>query len=137
MSLFNVFKIASSGMGAQSARLNAISSNLANAESSAVGSNGEIYRAKQVELVPDNLSDTDANAVGVKVKSVVADLSPYKILFNPDHPDADAAGYVKMPNVDVVEEMVNMMSASRSYQNNVDTFNMAKSLVIKTLSLGQ
>lgn len=134
MSLLNVFKIASTGMHAQSIRLNAISSNLANAESTA-SSSGMVYRAKQVQLQPD--TTISSLAPGVKVNKIVDDNSPYKVIFNPGHPDADDKGFVTFPNVDVVEEMVNMMTASRSYQNNVDSFNMAKSLMIKTLSLGQ
>lgn len=135
MSLFNIFNISGSGMSAQSARLNVVASNLANAEST-TSSNGQAYRAKQVELMAIPVGKDQA--YGVKVsKVVVDDKSPYKMLYNPTHPHADANGYVAMPNVDVTEEMVNMMSASRAYQNNVDTMNMAKTLLIKTLSLGQ
>lgn len=134
MSLFNIFNISGSGMSAQSARLNVVASNLANAEST-TSSNGQAYRAKQVELMAIPVGKD--KAYGVKVSKVVDDQSPYKMLYNPTHPHADANGYVAMPNVDVTEEMVNMMSASRAYQNNVDTMNMAKTLLIKTLSLGQ
>lgn len=134
MSLFNIFNIAGSGMNAQSARLNVVASNLANAEST-TSENGRAYRAKQVELMASSIGKD--KAYGVKVSKVVEDKSPYKMLYNPTHPHADANGYVAMPNVDVAEEMVNMMSASRAYQNNVDAMNMAKTLLIKTLSLGQ
>jgi flagellar basal-body rod protein FlgC len=134
MSLFNIFNIAGSGMNAQSTRLNVVASNLANAEST-TSANGQAYRAKQVELMASVVGQGYGH--GVKVSRVVEDKSPYKMLYNPTHPHADANGYVAMPNVDVAEEMVNMMSASRAYQNNVDTLNMAKTLLIKTLTLGQ
>lgn len=134
MSLFNIFTIAGSGMAAQSARLNVVSSNLANAEST-VDENGQPYRAKQVELMA--VPSGKEGSYGVKVNKIVEDKAPFKMQYNPSHPHADANGYVAMPNVDVVEEMVNMMSASRAYQNNVDTLNMAKTLLIKTLTLGQ
>jgi flagellar basal-body rod protein FlgC len=75
--------------------------------------------------------------VGVKVKSVIEDPSPLKLVYDPKHPLADAKGYVAMPNVNVVEEMVNMLSASRSYQTNVDMANTAKTLLLKTLTMGQ
>ncbi|MBI5918064.1 MAG: flagellar basal body rod protein FlgC [Nitrosomonadales bacterium] len=134
MSLFNIFNIAGSGMSAQSQRLNVVASNLANADS-ATGPDGKAYRAKQVVF---STTPMGANsAAGVKVASVVEDASPMKMVFDPKHPMADANGYVTMPNVNVVEEMVNMISASRSYQNNVDILNTSKSMLIKTLTIGQ
>lgn len=134
MSLFSVFNISGSAMTAQSQRLNAVASNLANADS-VTSSNGQPYRAKQVvfSAVP-----VDGNsATGVRVESVVEDASAPKMMYDPKHPLADEKGYVAMPNVNVIDEMVNMMSASRSYQNNVETMNVAKTLLLKTLSLGQ
>ena len=134
MSLFSVFNISGSDMTAQSQRLNAVASNLANADS-VTSSNGQPYRAKQVvfSAVP-----VDGNsATGVRVESVVEDASAPKMMYDPKHPLADEKGYVAMPNVNVIDEMVNMMSASRSYQNNVETMNVAKTLLLKTLSLGQ
>jgi flagellar basal-body rod protein FlgC len=132
MSLFNIFSVAGSGMSAQAQRLNTVASNLANADS-ATSSTGEAYRAKQVvfEAVPLQTGGT-----AVKVQQVVEDQSPLKQVYDPKNPLADAKGYVNMPNVNVVDEMVNMLSASRSYQNNVDTMNAAKSLLLKTLSIG-
>ena len=120
-------------MSAQSQRLNAVASNLANADS-ATSASGEAYRAKQVvfEAVP-----IDGGATGVKVREVIEDPSPLKMVYDPKHPMADGKGYVAMPNVNVVDEMVNMLSASRSYQTNVDTMNAAKTLLQKTLTLGQ
>jgi flagellar basal-body rod protein FlgC len=133
MSLFNIFNVAGSGMTAQAQRLNTVASNLANADS-ATSTTGEAYRAKQVvfESVP-----LDSGASGVRVKQVVEDQAPFKKVYDPKHPLADKDGYVNMPDVNVVDEMVNMLSASRAYQNNVDTMNAAKTMLLKTLTLGQ
>ena len=133
MSLFNIFNVSGSAMSAQAQRLNTVASNLANADS-ATSASGEAYRAKQVvfEAVP-----TAGGGTGVKVQQVVEDPSPLKQVYDPKHPAADEKGYVSMPNVNVVDEMVNMLSASRSYQTNVETMNAAKSLLLKTLTLGQ
>lgn len=133
MSMFNVFTIAGSALTAQSQRLNVVASNLANADS-ATSSTGEPYRAKQVIFTAAPLS---TGGTGVKVTSVIDDPSPARQVFDPKHPMADAQGYVNMPNVNVVDEMVNMISASRSYQTNVDMMNTAKSLLLKTLLIGQ
>ncbi len=135
MSLLNIFDIAGSGMTAQSQRLNAVASNIANAEST-VTEDGTAYRAKLVEFMAVQVGTSKA-ATGVKVSRVLDDNSPLKKIYNPAHPQADQLGYVSMPNVNIAEEMVNMMSASRSYQNNVDSLNAAKSMLIKTLTLGQ
>ena len=134
MSLFNIFNVAGSAMSAQSQRLNVVSSNIANAEST-TSADGKTYRAKQVEFMATPM--TDAASTGVRVKSVVEDTSPLKVVFDPKHPNADETGHVSMPNVNVVEEMVNMISASRSYQTNVETMNTAKTMLLKTLTLGQ
>jgi flagellar basal-body rod protein FlgC len=134
MSLLNIFNIAGSAMSAQSQRLNTVASNLANAES-ATGPDGQAYRAKQVEFMAVPMGG--AKDAGVKVSKVIEDSAPPKMIYNPNHPNADANGFVAMPNVNVAEEMVNMLSASRSYQNNVDTLNAAKSMLLKTLTLGQ
>ena len=133
MSLFNIFNVSGSAMSAQAQRLNTVASNLANADS-ATSSTGEAYRAKQVifEAVP-----TGGAGTAVRVQQVVDDPSPLKQVYDPKHPMADDKGYVAMPNVNVVDEMVNMLSASRSYQTNVETMNAAKSLLMKTLTLGQ
>jgi flagellar basal-body rod protein FlgC len=134
MSLFNIFNVAGSAMSAQGQRLNTVASNLANADST-TSANGQTYRAKQVvfQAVPT----ANAGASGVKVQQVVEDQSPLKMVYDPKHPQADDKGYVAMPNVNVVEEMVNMISASRSYQTNVETMNAAKTMLLKTLTLGQ
>lgn len=129
MSLFKVFDIAGSAMTAQSMRLNVVASNMANADS-VTGSDGQPYRAKQVIFQAQPLG-------GVNVTRVIDDPSPMKIVYDPQNPYADAQGYVTMPNVDVVEEMTNMISASRSYQANVEMMNTAKTLLQRTLTLGQ
>jgi len=134
MSLFNVFNISGSAMSAQSQRLNAVASNLANADS-ATSANGTPYKAKQVVFSATPTNSPDAS--GVKVLKVIEDASPPKVVYDPKHPLADAKGYVTMPNVNVTEEMVNMISASRAYQNNVETMNAAKTMLLKTLTIGQ
>ncbi len=134
MSLFSIFNVAGSAMSAQSQRLNVVASNIANADSTTSAS-GQVYKAKQVifSAVP---VDGDGSS-GVKVQNVVEDTSPPRLVYDPKHPQADEKGYVAMPNVNVVEEMVNMISASRSYQTNVETMNAAKTLLLKTLTIGQ
>lgn len=134
MSLFNVFNISGSAMSAQSQRLNVVASNLANADST-TSVNGQPYKAKQVMFSSVPMNSPDAN--GVKVSQVVEDTAPPKMVYDPKHPQADENGYVAMPNVNVTEEMVNMISASRAYQNNIDTMNAAKNMLLKTLTIGQ
>ncbi len=137
MSLFNVFTISSSALDAQSKRLNVVASNLANAEST-TSANGQPYRAQQVvfQAIPMG-GNQIRNGAGVKVSSIMDDPSPLRRVYDPKHPSADKQGYVTFPNVNVVEEMVNMISASRSYQNNVDVMNTSKSMLMKLLTLGQ
>ncbi|MBZ4211009.1 MAG: flagellar basal body rod protein FlgC [Rhodoferax sp.] len=134
MSLLNVFEIAGSAMTAQSQRLNVVASNLANADS-VTSSNGQVYRAKHILFKEQALSGTTGS--GVQVVGVAEDSSPGRQVYDPKHPLADARGYVAMPNVSTVEEMVNMIGAARSYQNNVEVLNTAKTLMLKTLTLGQ
>ncbi|MCL5061022.1 MAG: flagellar basal body rod protein FlgC [Candidatus Thermoplasmatota archaeon] len=134
MSLFNIFNVAGSAMNAQSQRLNTVASNLANADS-ATSANGEAYRAKQVVFAATPVGEN--GATGVNVAAVIEDPSPMKRVYDPKNPLADDKGYVTMPNVNVVEEMVNMISASRSYQSNAEMMNTTKTLLLKTLNLGQ
>lgn len=135
MNLSNVFDIAASALSAQSQRLNVVASNMANADS-AVSSDGTPYRAKQVifRAVPQSRGGVSQ---AVRVAGVVDDPSPPRLVFDPKHPLADRQGYVAFPNVNVVEEMTNMISASRAYQLNTDVMNTAKTLLLRTLSLGQ
>jgi flagellar basal-body rod protein FlgC len=133
MPLTSIFDIAAAGMTAQSQRLNVVASNLANADS-ATSASGEPYRARQVVF-------TTVPAAGggsaVQVTGIREDPSPLRLVYDPKHPLANKDGYVSLPNVNVVDEMVNMIAASRSYQNNVEMMNTVKTLMLKTLSLGQ
>ena len=133
MSLLKVFNISGSAVSAQSQRLNVVASNLANAESVA-GPDGQSYKARQVVFQSQPTKDGDA---GVRVSSVIEHDAPAKRVYEPGHPMADQEGYVTQSNVNVVEEMVNMISASRSYQNNVEVMNTARQLLQKTLQMGQ
>lgn len=134
MSLFNIFNVAGSAMNAQSQRLNAVASNLANADS-ATSANGQVYKAKQVVFAATPVGEN--GATGVNVVAVVEDTSPMRTVYDPKNPLADDKGNVTLPNVNVVEEMVNMISASRSYQTNVEMMNTTKTLLLKTLKLGE
>jgi len=137
MALFNVFDIAGSAMTAQSMRLNVVASNMANADS-VTGSDGQPYRAKQVIFQAQPVNSAMPKGVsGVAVTKVIDDPSPMKQVYDPQNPFANAQGYVTMPNVNVVEEMTNMISASRSYQANVEMMNTAKTMIQRTLTLGQ
>ncbi|MEK9495722.1 flagellar basal body rod protein FlgC [Photorhabdus sp. P32] len=134
MSLLSVFDIASSALSAQSQRLNVSASNMANADSVA-GPDGQPYRAKQVVFRVAALAGQETG--GVRVSEIVDDPTPFRLEYQPGHPLADEKGYVRMPNVDVVGEMINTISASRSYQANVEVLNTTKSIMLKTLTLGQ
>ncbi|MDD2872943.1 MAG: flagellar basal body rod protein FlgC [Azoarcus sp.] len=134
MSMFNVFAIAGSALSAQSMRLNTTASNLANADS-VVGEDGQPYRAKQVVFAARPVAGE--GSVGVQVTGVVESAAPMRLVYEPANPAANAQGYVEMPNVNVVEEMVNMISASRSYQNNTEVMNTARTLLQRTLQIGQ
>ncbi|WP_300451245.1 flagellar basal body rod protein FlgC [Accumulibacter sp.] len=134
MSILNTLQVAGSALTAQAMRLNAVASNLANADS-VVGSDGKPYRAKQVVFAATPMGSPAAQ--GVRVKQVVEDSSPGRMVYDPRSPAADERGYVTMPNVSVVEEMTNMISAARSYQTNVEVMNTAKQLLLKTLTIGQ
>lgn len=136
MSLFNVFKVAGSAMTAQSMRLNAVASNLANVDS-VVSADGKGYKAKQVVFEATPVSGAGEASQGVRVKAVVEDSAPPRMVYDPKNPAADDKGYVAMPNVNAVEEMVNMLSASRSYQSNVEVLNTAKTMLMNTLKIGQ
>jgi flagellar basal-body rod protein FlgC len=134
MSMFSIFGVSGSAISAQSQRLNVVASNLANADAVA-GPDGQSYKARQVmfQTVPMG----GAGTAGVKVQDIRESEEPGRRVHNPGHPSADAEGYVTHSNVNPLEEMVNMMSASRSYQNNVEVMNTAKSLLLKTLQMGQ
>ena len=138
MSLINIFNVSASAASAQSQRLNVVASNLANADTVA-GPNGQAYKARQVNFQTELMGQTanDPTAAGVRVSTIREDQTPGRKVHDPKHPSADAEGYVTYSNVNAVEEMVNMISASRSYQNNLEVMNTAKSLLLKTIQLGQ
>lgn len=138
MSLFNIFDVAGSALNAQTLRLNTTSSNLANANS-ASSSTDETYKARQpvFATMMSNEFDDQNGSVGVQVLGIVEKQEPSRAEYSPGHPMADEEGYVYMPNVNVIEEMANMISASRSYQTNVEVMNTAKQMLMRTLSLGQ
>ncbi|MGH8599805.1 MAG: flagellar basal body rod protein FlgC [Burkholderiales bacterium] len=140
MSLLNVFGISESAVAAQSQRLNVVASNIANANSVS-GPDGQPYRAREVvfRAVPSGTAQPGAaqSPAKVEVAGVVESAAPPRTVYDPKNPMADAKGYVELPNVNVVDEMVNMLSASRSYQDNVEVMNTTKNLLLKTLTLGE
>ena len=138
MSMFSIFNVSGSAVSAQAQRLNVVASNLANADTVA-GPDGQAYKARQVvfQTVLMGAAGEAESAAGVEVTQVTEDLTPGRRVHDPKHPQADADGYVTYTNVTPVEEMVNMISASRSYQNNVEVMNTAKTLLQKTLQMGQ
>ena len=124
-------------MSAQSVRLNITSSNLANAETVS-SSTEKTYRARQpVFAATLNEMKDDGSLVGVRVKGILESKAELRMRYEPQHPLANKDGYIFLPNVNVVEEMANMISASRSYQSNVETMNTSKQLLMATLRLGQ
>ena len=138
MSMMRIFDVSGSAVSAQSQRLNVVASNLANADTVA-GPDGQAYKARNV-VFQTMLMGAGANpepSPGVKGSTVTEDQTPGRRVHDPKHPGADAEGYVTYSNVNAVEEMVNMISASRSYQNNLEVMNTAKSLLQKTLQMGQ
>jgi flagellar basal-body rod protein FlgC len=138
MSLFNVFNITGSGMSAQSMRLNTTASNIANADSVS-SSVDETYRARHPVFAAamQKAAAGQDSSVGVQVLGIVESNKPLNVEYSPEHPMADKDGYIYKPNVNVIEEMTNMISASRSYQTNVQLAESAKNMLNKTLTLGQ
>ena len=138
MSLFKVFDVAGSAMNAQSVRLNVTASNLANA-GSVNGDPDKVYRARQPVFASfeESLAAAGSGVAGVQLEGIVESSAPLQVQYQPQHPDADENGNVYLSNVNAVEEMVNMMSASRSYQNNVELINTTRDLLLQTLSLGR
>ena len=138
MGMMNIFNVSGSAASAQSQRLNVVASNLANADTVA-GPDGQAFKARQVTFQTQLMGEiaNDPTAAGVRVSNVSEDQTPGRRVHDPKHPAADAEGYVTYSNVNAVEEMVNMISASRSYQNNIEVMNTAKTLLLKTLQMGQ
>ncbi|MDX1697823.1 MAG: flagellar basal body rod protein FlgC [Thiohalobacterales bacterium] len=137
MGLFNIFDVAGSGMSAQTVRLNTVASNMANAEVIS-GTEEGAYRARQpvFAAVMQAMGNNHAN-VPVEVKGVIESEAPVNKQYSPAHPAADADGYIYTSNVNMVEEMANMISASRSYQSNVEVANTSQQLLMETLRLGK
>jgi flagellar basal-body rod protein FlgC len=149
MSLYGIFDIAGSGMSAQSIRLNTTASNLANAQSVS-SSVDETYKARHPVFAATmanafgsgfgsgfGTDPSEGSSAGVQVLGIVEDNAPYQMRYEPHHPMANEEGYVAYPNVNVVEEMTNMISSSRSFQINVEVMNTAKTMMQRVLSLGQ
>ena len=148
MSIFNSINISSSGLTAERTRMDTISKNIANANTTRTSS-GSPYRRQMVVFQENNknsfsdylslysntngLSDKD----GVKISSIVEDKSPFKKVYDPGHPDANEEGYVDMPNVDIVKEMVDMISATRGYEANITSINSSKTMAMKALNIGK
>lgn len=139
MSLLSIFSISGSGMAAEGQRLQTVASNLANADST-VDAAGQPYRAREVVFsaassVEGQSSPASTGMAGVRVAGVVESQEPLKQVYDPGNPYANAQGYVQMPNVNPVDEMVNMISATRNYQADLEAFNVAKTLALKTLAI--
>src|SRR5690625_4169910 len=151
MSIFNALQTSASALTAQRLRMDVTSSNIANAQTTRATMNEtgeyEPYRRKMVTLQPNHKSFKSilhkakgvhsSIGTGVKIASIVEDEQPFKVLFNPTHPDADAEGYVQLPNIDPLKEMVDLMSATRSYEANITSLNASKNILMKTLEIGR
>ncbi len=143
LDIFDTMNISASGMTAQRFRLDVISNNIANAETTR-GENGEPYRRKTVvfsEVLRDALGKSQYNSIedlnGVEVSRVAEDMRPFKMVYDPSHPDADGEGYVKMPNVNVMREMVDLIGAQRAYEANVSSINATKAFANAALRIGR
>ncbi|BAX52260.1 Flagellar basal-body rod protein FlgC [Photobacterium damselae subsp. piscicida] len=139
MSLFNIFNVTGSAMSAESVRLNTTASNLSNANTVS-SSAGETYRARQPIFAAalDSASyNNTQESVPVRLEGIVESQKPLITEYNPEHPKANAQGYIYKPNVNVMEEMANMISASRSYQNNVQVADTSKQMLMSTLQMGK
>ncbi|MDX5476593.1 MAG: flagellar basal body rod protein FlgC [Bacillaceae bacterium] len=150
--MFNSMNISASALTAQRLRMDVISSNMANVDSTRgrlVNGEWEPYKRKMVYLEPKNNNSfksllnkaTNGNdngtQQGVKVTRIIEDETPFRLVFNPEHPDANDEGFVQLPNVDPLKEMIDLMSATRSYESNVTVFNASKGIMMKTLELGK
>jgi flagellar basal-body rod protein FlgC len=137
MDSFAIFKVSASALEAQKGRMNTIASNMANLNTTQTETGGP-YRRKDV--VFSTLTIDSGGAVplqGVQMEKVTESQEPFKRVYDPGHPDADKEGFVSLPNINIMEEMVNMMMASRAYEANVTTFNMSKNMFLKALEIGR
>lgn len=149
MSIFDALNSSASALTAQRLRMDVVSANIANAQTTraTIDENGEYepYRRKMVVLESDKknfqhyLEEASSNKAvpGVKVSRIVEDETPFKLEFNPNHPDADENGYIQLPNIDPLQEMVDLMSATRSYEANITAVNASKSMLMKALEIGK
>jgi flagellar basal-body rod protein FlgC len=143
MDILNTFKIGASALKAQSLRLNTISSNLANVETTSTPEGGPYkkqatyFRTKSLSFQDHLNNNVNQSVKGVEVSKILEDKTPPRKVYDPSHPDAAEDGYVEMPNISVLEEMVDMMSATRSYQANVTSIKMAKRMALKALDIGK
>lgn len=144
MAMFGAIDSAASGLTAERLRMDVISNNIANVNTTRTAEGGP-YRRELVVFEPRSAENSFANVLssqmgqenGVRVTGITKDTSPLRMVYDPSHPDADATGYVAMPNVNVVTEMVDMITASRSYEANVTVINSAKSMAAKALDIGK
>lgn len=134
MGLFNTMRISASGLSAERLRMDTITSNMTNATTTR-GEDGKPY-VRKIAVFQENL-DKEKGLNGIKAVDIVDDKSPLKSVYDPTHPDANENGYVTMPNVNLLNEMADMIAASRSYEANIDTLNATKSMFTKTLELGR
>ncbi|TMN23574.1 flagellar basal body rod protein FlgC [Lentibacillus cibarius] len=151
MSVFHAINTSGSALTAQRLRMDVVSSNIANAQTTraSVNENGdyEPYRRKMVVMEPKGESfqsflqqathSAASSSQGVKVSEITEDQTPFKTVYNPNHPDANEAGYVHMPNVDPLKEMVDLMSTTRSYEANITSLNASKNMLMKALEIGK
>ncbi len=145
MDFFSSMRVSASGLEAQMRRMNTISSNIANAETTRTEEGGPYKRKDAIfeanadkETFGEILTNKmDENVQGVLVSDIQQDETPPRLVYNPNHPDANAEGYVAMPNVNTVEEMANMISAQRSYEANITALNAAKEMAAKALEIGR
>jgi len=134
MNLFTAIKVSATALEAQKVRMNVSASNIANANSTRTAEGSGPYRRKDVQFAAHLM---DEGVYGVDVRAIVEDERPFPRVYDPGHPDADSEGLVTRPNVNVIEEMVNMMTATRAYEANVTAINNARAMVQKALELGQ
>ncbi|GIV07827.1 MAG: flagellar basal-body rod protein FlgC [Fimbriimonadales bacterium] len=134
MGLMSTLRVSSSGLSAERLRMDLIADNLANANTTRTP-DGQPYRRKVAIFQP--ITPTPSMPGGVRVAQIAADATPPRLVYEPGHPDADANGYVAYPNVDIVHEMVDMITASRAYEANIQAFNAAKNMFLRTLDIGR
>ncbi len=136
MDIFNLLKVSASAMAAQRERMNVIASNMANINSTRSEGGGP-YKRMDVIFSTLPVEENQDELVGVQVEGIIKDDRPPRIIYDPSHPDADKEGFVAMPDINVIEEMVNMMTAFRAYEAAITTFNTSKTMFMKTLEIGK